>query len=90
MAEETLRNIERHAMASRTTVTLNTVDGAHLKLSIEDDGVGFDPEIPRQGHYGIVGLREQAQLIGAQLRIDSAPGRGTRLTVTLRVSPEVL
>ena len=71
-------------------MTLNTIDGAQLKLCIEDDGVGFDPDIPRQGHYGIVGLREQAQLIGAQLRIDSAPGRGTRLTVTLRVSPEVL
>jgi signal transduction histidine kinase len=90
MAEEALRNIERHAMASRTTVTLNTIDGAQLKLCIEDDGIGFDPDIPRQGHYGIVGLREQAQLIGAQLRIDSAPGHGTRLTVTLRVSPEML
>jgi signal transduction histidine kinase len=90
MAEEALRNIERHAMATRAVATLETVDGTQLKLSIEDDGVGFDPGALRQGHYGIVGLHEQAHLIGAHLVIDSAPGRGTRLTVTLRMTPEML
>jgi signal transduction histidine kinase len=90
MAEEALRNIERHAMATRAAVTLRTVDGAQLELRIEDDGVGFDPDAPRQGHYGIVGLHEQAHLIGARLRIDSAPGIGTTLTVTLRMTPEML
>jgi signal transduction histidine kinase len=90
MAEEALRNIERHAMATRAVVTLQTIDGSQLKLCIADDGVGFDPTVPRQGHFGIVGLHEQAQLIGAQLRIDSDPGRGTTLTVTLRMAPELL
>ncbi|MEP6546132.1 MAG: histidine kinase [Gammaproteobacteria bacterium] len=89
MAEEALRNIERHAVATRAGVELKTV-GDDLQLRIEDDGVGFDTELPRQGHYGIVGLHEQAQLIGAELRIDSAPGRGTRLSVTLRMIPEML
>src|ERR1700728_4755367 len=68
MAEETMRNIERHAMASHASLALKTVDGIQLQLRIEDDGIGFDPTIPRQGHYGIVGLHEQAQLIGAHLR----------------------
>jgi signal transduction histidine kinase len=90
MAEEALRNIERHAMAARAVVTLQTVDRTQLKLCIEDDGIGFDPDVPRQGHYGIVGLHEQAHLIGAHLCIDSAPGRGTTLTVTLRMTPEML
>jgi signal transduction histidine kinase len=90
MAEEALRNIERHAMATRAVVTLKTMEATQLELSIADDGVGFDPGVPHPGHYGLVGLREQAQLIGAQLRIDSAPGRGTTLTVTLRMTPEVL
>jgi signal transduction histidine kinase len=90
MAEEALRNIERHAMATRAVVTLRTVDETQLKLCIEDDGIGFDPDVPRRGHYGIVGLHEQAQLIGGHLSIDSAPGRGTTLTVTLRTSPEML
>jgi signal transduction histidine kinase len=90
MAEEALRNIERHAMASRAVVTLQTADGTQLKLRIEDDGIGFDPGVPRQGHYGIVGLHEQAHLIGAALHIDSSPGRGTVLTVSLRMTPEML
>jgi len=90
MAEEALRNIERHAMATRAVVTLRTVDETQLRLCIEDDGLGFDPDVPRRGHYGIVGLHEQAQLIGAHLCIDSAPGRGTTLTVTLRMTPEML
>jgi signal transduction histidine kinase len=90
MAEEALRNIERHAMATRAAATLRTVDGAQLELRIEDDGIGFDPDAPRNGHYGIVGLHEQAHLIGAHLRIDSAPGKGTTLTVTLRMAPEML
>ena len=90
MAEEALRNIERHAMATRAVLTLRAADEAQLKLCIEDDGIGFDPNVPRRGHYGIVGLHEQAQLIGAHLNIDSAPGRGTTLTVTLRMTPEML
>ncbi len=87
IAEEALRNIERHAMASRVVVTLQTVDGTQLKLRIEDDGVGFDPATPRPGHFGIVGLREQAELIGAQLRIESIANEGTTVIVTLRLSP---
>jgi signal transduction histidine kinase len=90
MAEEAMRNIERHAMASRASLALKTVDGTHLQLSIEDNGIGFDPATPHQGHYGIIGLHEQAQLIGAHLLIDSAPSRGTTLTVTLRMTPEEL
>jgi signal transduction histidine kinase len=90
MAEEAMRNIERHAMASRASVKLKTVDGMQLQLHVEDDGIGFDPAAPHQGHYGIIGLHEQAQLIGAHLLIDSAPGRGTTLIVTLRMTPEEL
>jgi signal transduction histidine kinase len=90
MAEEALRNIERHAMATRAVVALQSIDATQLQLRIEDDGVGFDPNASRQGHFGIVGLYEQAQLIGAQLRVDSAPGRGTALCVTLRIIPEML
>jgi signal transduction histidine kinase len=89
MSEEALRNIERHAGATHLRLTLDT-DGTQMTLSIEDDGVGFDPSIPRPGHFGLTGLREQAQLIGATLRIDSAPDRGTQLRLTLRIAPESL
>jgi signal transduction histidine kinase len=90
IAEEALRNIERHAMASRIVVALTMFNETHLRLRIADDGIGFDATVPRPGHYGLVGLREQAQLIDAQLQIDSVPNEGTVLTVTLRVAPEIL
>jgi signal transduction histidine kinase len=86
MAQEALRNIERHSMATRVSVKLETSE-AQLELKIEDNGVGFDPHAPRPDHYGIVGLREQAELIGAELRIDTGPQLGTKIRVTLRVAP---
>jgi signal transduction histidine kinase len=90
MAEEALRNIERHAMASRVTITLAMKDETHLYLRINDDGVGFDAGLSRPGHYGLVGLREQAQLIDAELQVRSAPNEGATISVTLRIAPEVL
>jgi signal transduction histidine kinase len=90
MAEEALRNIERHAMATRVTVTLAMKNDSHLILKIEDDGIGFDTGISQPGHFGLVGLYEQAQLIDAQLHIRSAPSEGATLSVTLRIAPEVL
>jgi signal transduction histidine kinase len=89
MAQEALRNVERHARATRVVVRLQATDSARLELCIEDNGVGFDPKAQRPGHYGIVGLREQAELIGAELLIDSRAHEGTSLRVSLRLSPIV-
>ena len=86
IAEEALRNIERHAGAGMVTVSLQRAEaGRVLQMGVSDDGVGFETGSEHPGHYGLVGLREQAQLIGAQLLIVSLPGQGTRLTVTLRL-----
>jgi signal transduction histidine kinase len=90
MTEEALRNIERHAAASRVRVALRMVDAAQLELRVEDDGVGFEPDASRPGHFGLIGLREQAQLIGAAFDIKSAPYRGTTVRLTLRIAPEAL
>jgi signal transduction histidine kinase len=90
MTEEALRNIERHAMASKVAVGLTVLNETHLSLRIADDGVGFEPEVLSPGHYGLLGLREQAQLIDAELNIESAPNEGTTVTVTLRIVPETL
>ncbi len=87
MAQEALRNIERHARATRVEVRLRATEDGILELQIEDNGVGFDPAALRPGHYGIVGLREQADLIGGELRIDSKLNEGTRLCVSLKLSP---
>jgi signal transduction histidine kinase len=90
MTEEALRNVERHAAASQVRVTLRSTDAAQLELLIEDDGVGFDTAISRPGHFGLIGLREQAQLIGAALQITSTANSGTKLRLTLRIAPEAL
>ena len=89
IAEEALRNVERHAKASHVRVSLRVADDGRLTLSIEDDGVGFDPGASRPGHYGLVGLREQAQLIGAALSIQSAPRAGTTLRLALDMRPDI-
>jgi signal transduction histidine kinase len=89
MTQEALRNIDRHAKATQVAVTLEIVSGTHLVLRIEDDGMGFDPQTPRQGHYGLIGLHEQAELIGADLRIDSKSQMGTKICISLPISPIV-
>ena len=90
IAEETLRNIERHAQATRADMSLEVVDNTHLQLRISDDGIGFDTQAARPGHFGLVGLREQAQLIDGELIIESGPHRGTTLVLTMRMAPEEL
>lgn len=87
--EEALRNIERHAKASVVKVILLDTRDGQLELSIEDNGVGFDAAASYPGHYGLLGLREQAQLIGAELTIHSAPRAGTTVRLALRLLPDL-
>ncbi len=54
-----------------------------IALSIKDDGVGFDAQRPRFGHFGMVGMEERAREIGANLAIDTKLGQGTTLSVVV-------
>jgi signal transduction histidine kinase len=79
---EALRNVELHSGSKRIEVALRFVaDG--LRLDVIDDGRGFDSSAEFPGHYGLVGMREQAALIGARLEILSAPGEGARVTLVV-------
>jgi signal transduction histidine kinase len=89
MTQEALRNVDRHARASRVDVTLEMAGESHVVLRVEDNGVGFDPKTPKQGHYGLVGLHEQAEIIGADLIIDSQSEMGTKISISLPISPIV-
>lgn len=80
IAQEALTNVARHAQASQVTVTLEHVDGG-IRLVIADDGVGFDPAVRRRGGWGLMTMRERAEAVGGRLRLDSAPGKGTRVVV---------
>jgi len=84
IAQEALQNVVKHAGASRVRLVLEQVaDGVHLV--IEDDGRGFDPDTLTQADsrpsYGMVGMNERAELIGARLSVSSWPGRGTSIDV---------
>jgi len=87
IALEALRNIEKHAMATRVVLALRIAGATHLELLIEDDGIGFDPDGVLPDHFGIVGIHEQADLIGAEVRIQSLRNHGTTVLVSLPLSP---
>lgn len=87
MVQEALSNVARHAQASSAEVSLDFGPDA-ISLTVTDDGRGFDmPESPSEmapeGHYGLLGMHERAELIGARITIKSAPGQGTKLDVIL-------
>jgi signal transduction histidine kinase len=54
-----------------------------VRLSIEDDGQGFDPDDVPPGRYGLIGLNERARLLGGNLRLKSCSSAGTQLEVTV-------
>jgi two-component system sensor histidine kinase UhpB len=83
--QEALTNVRRHAAASSVRIQLDVVDDRQAMLVIADDGVGLDTDRRHAAEMGIPGMRERAALLGGDLSIESAPGRGTtvRLTVPL-------
>jgi len=84
IAQEALENIIHHANAENLQVQLNALDG-EIHLRIEDDGLGFDlKQNPEGGHYGLAGMRERAQLMGANLEVSSRPNQGTRIQLTIK------
>ncbi len=83
---ESLANIARHAHARQVVIVLH-MTGAQLLLEIRDDGVGFDTlNAPPVGHYGLIGLRERARLVGGMLDVESSPGRGTTIRLHCHVN----
>ena len=82
IAQEALFNVWKHARATRVEVRLNASE-RELELSVSDDGVGFDPSGVPSGHFGLEGMRTRAQILGANLQIASAAGKGTRISVRL-------
>ena len=80
-AEEALRNVERHAQASRVSVAAIVADG-EIRIAIADNGRGFDESAAHPGHYGLAGIAEQAQMIGGKFAIQTSPGQGARLLIS--------
>ncbi|MGH2525025.1 MAG: sensor histidine kinase, partial [Anaerolineales bacterium] len=88
IAQQAVRNTLRHARA-KTVRLRGRLEPDEIDLTVEDDGQGFElgespdlAELLAQGHYGLVGMLERAEIIGARVNMHSAPGQGTRVRVT--------
>ena len=83
IVQEALSNVRKHACATQVLVTCRLVGGDFV-IEIRDDGCGFSPdEIPGVSKYGLQGMRERSELIGADFQVFSKPGEGT--TVSIRI-----
>ncbi|WP_242392740.1 ATP-binding protein [Anaeromyxobacter oryzisoli] len=89
ICQEAMSNIARHAKATAVLVQVGVEDD-EIRIEIEDDGRGFDLEgaARREGRrpWGLLGIRERAEILGGTARIDSAPGKGTRVLVRIPVA----
>ena len=87
ICQEALTNIFKYADATQATVTL-AFDDSFIRLRVQDNGVGFDPETPRQGitekgGFGLINMSERARLCGGALTVESEPRRGTMVEAVL-------
>jgi signal transduction histidine kinase len=80
-AQEAVTNARRHGQASRVTVAV-AFGADDTRLEVTDNGRGFDPSSLVEG-FGLPGLRERAALLGGTVTVDSSPGAGTRVAVTV-------
>lgn len=83
--QEALTNVERHADASSVHVTWDCSDG-HARLVVKDDGAGMDSARPAPERYGLVGIRERADAIGARVHFDSDLGNGTTVLIEMETT----
>jgi two-component system NarL family sensor kinase len=88
IVQEALQNVLRHAAATAVTVRIQQ-RGALISLSVDDDGVGFDPEtLPPGGGMGLASMRERARSLGGELTIKWAAAHGTRLEAVIPLRGE--
>src|SRR5207249_12200713 len=89
--QEGLANGHRHSGASRQRVSV-VRRGCAIEMTVADEGRGFDPKRVlaseedvgvEGGHFGLRGIQDRVEMLGGTFALDSAPGRGTALTVTL-------
>lgn len=86
IVQESLSNIARHARATRVKICLE-LSKSEAKLIISDNGIGFDVEsaLDRKGSYGLINIRERAEIFSGNFKIDSYAKRGTTITVRIPI-----
>jgi signal transduction histidine kinase len=88
IVQEALANVERHAYATAVTLRLETSDD-RLNLTIIDDGAGFETGDILENRFGLIGMQERAELMGATLHVKGEPGRGTQVRLELYFGPDL-
>jgi signal transduction histidine kinase len=83
--QEALSNARKHGDARRAVATV-AAEGGTIVVTVRDDGSGFDPSVSTSG-FGLMGMRERAELLGGDVRVESSPGAGTMVTATLPAVP---
>jgi signal transduction histidine kinase len=74
-----------HSRAATISIEL-AVDSEYVHLTVSDDGIGFDPYATHEGHFGISIMRERAAAGGGACYLDSSPGQGTVLRLSIPIS----
>nr|WP_088554097.1 sensor histidine kinase [Calderihabitans maritimus] len=85
LVQEALNNVKKHARASRVQVRLETTP-ERINVSVKDNGCGFNPQEVFGGKgesYGLIGMRERVELLEGKINIDSAPGKGTQIRISI-------
>jgi signal transduction histidine kinase len=80
--QESLTNIARHAEAKKIEIKLRFTNDLWV-LTVRDDGVGFEPDAGKRGDIGLLGMRERAQASGGSFSLQTTPGRGTLVEVSI-------
>jgi signal transduction histidine kinase len=85
--QEALANVRKHAHARNAWISFKTLEGNKLQVIIGDDGQGFEPEaVPvdaSRRSFGLASMRERVESLGGELKLDSYPGKGTRVIVSI-------
>lgn len=82
IAQEAFTNVRKYAMAKRVGLTVSVTDDL-LEMEVVDDGQGFDTSAVNEECFGLVSMRHRAQMIGADIAVDTSPGNGTRIKASL-------
>ena len=90
MIRELVANAIRHGHAEHIRIA-GSLENGLMMISVRDDGCGFDPAAApgvAEGHFGLQGIRERLARYGGELRVESAPGKGTRAVIRLDVASD--
>jgi signal transduction histidine kinase len=89
VVQEALANVARHSRAGRAIVRLRhrRSEPRELLVDVSDDGVGFDPSARQPGHLGLRTMAQRVEQLGGALRVEARPGRGTRISAAIPLSP---